>query len=59
MLDEFNKIIKQSVLIKPDREFSRKLLENFILKNALNRRKNGHLILEDSRPGRPLSWTKN
>ena len=44
-------------LKKTDREFIRELLENFILNNALNRRKNDHLILEDTRPGRPLSWT--
>jgi hypothetical protein len=68
-------------LKKTDREFFRKVLENFIVKNphlkqcqvvdhfvqegiaqrtvynALNRRKNGQSILEDTRPGRPSSWT--
>jgi hypothetical protein len=68
-------------LKKQEREFFRKLLENFIVKNphfkqcqvvdhfvrtgiprqtvynALNRRKNGQSILEDTRPGRPSSWT--
>ena len=60
-------------LKKSQREFFRKLCENFIVKNphfkqwtgfhrrtvynALNRRKNGQSILADIRPGRPSSWT--
>ena len=70
-------------LKKQEREFFRKLLENFIVKNPhfkkyqvvdhfvregiawqtvyndLNRCKNGQSILEDTRPGRPSSWTSS
>jgi transposase len=70
-------------LNKQEREFFRKLLDQFIVKNphfkrcqvvdhfvnegiarqtvynAKNRRENGQSILEDTRPGRPSSWTSS